>query len=109
MGNAAEASGAGEPIELEWREGRREVAFRVGDRGPGVPEELRERVFEPFFTTKPGGSGLGLAVARQLAEAQGGRLELEPGTERGAAFVLRLPRAESVTARPPSGSTAPPA
>ena len=108
VGNAAEASGAGEPIDLEWREGEREVAFRVGDRGPGVPAELRERVFEPFFTTKPGGSGLGLAVARQLAEAQGGRLELEPGTERGAAFVLRLPRAEPATARRATGSAAPP-
>jgi len=98
LANAGEASPRGEPVALDWRVEGREAVFRVADRGPGVPAELRERVFEPFFTTKPGGSGLGLAVARQLAEAQGGRLELEPASSPGAVFALRLPLA----APPPS-------
>ncbi|MBN1241435.1 MAG: hypothetical protein JXA15_01860 [Spirochaetales bacterium] len=65
---------------------------RVRDNGPGIPEEIRDRVFEPFFTTKPGGEGLGLGlmVARRIAEGFGGSVEFEsrPGyTE----FTVRLP------------------
>lgn len=67
-----------------------DIALR--DDGDGIPEPLRERVFEPFFTTKPEdrGTGLGLAVSRDLVHAAGGTLTLEPG-EGGAAFRLRLP------------------
>jgi two-component system NtrC family sensor kinase len=78
------------------REGaaRREprVWLRVADSGPGVRDELRERLFEPFFTTKPEGvgTGLGLAVSRSIAREHGGDLVLEPGTA-GASFRLSLP------------------
>jgi signal transduction histidine kinase len=69
-----------------------EVELCVQDDGPGVPEALRERIFEPFFSTKPvgRGTGLGLAVTRDLVRAHGGRLELEsrPGDTR---FRVRLP------------------
>ncbi|HJN76832.1 MAG TPA: sensor histidine kinase [Myxococcota bacterium] len=64
--------------------GARSVAVRaeagtlvVEDDGPGVPEELREQIFEPFFTTKAWGTGLGLAMARRLVEADGGTLSLQ--------------------------------
>jgi signal transduction histidine kinase len=49
------------------------------------------RLFEPFFTTKAHGSGLGLTIANTLVEASGGRLELVPGTRRGARFAMRFP------------------
>jgi signal transduction histidine kinase len=62
----------------------------VADSGDGVPAELRERIFEPFFTTRPGGSGLGLAAARAIAERHGGTLELRAADE-GTRFVLELP------------------
>jgi signal transduction histidine kinase len=69
------------------------VALWLRDEGPGVPEADRERVFDPFFTTKePGkGTGLGLAVSRSIAQAQGGDLLLARTEGPGATFVLRIP------------------
>src|SRR5881397_245847 len=69
------------------------VEIAVADSGPGVPPELRARIFEPFFTTRPRGTGLGLAVARQIVEAHGGRIEVGERTGGGARFTLRLPAA----------------
>lgn len=67
------------------------AALRVGDNGPGVAPELRERVGQPFFTTKPEGTGVGLSLARQIAHAHGGSLELRPDAPGGGAvFELRL-------------------
>lgn len=54
----------------------RQVEIHIVDDGDGIPEELREQVFEPFFTTHSRGTGLGLHIARELCEANGGRLEL---------------------------------
>ena len=61
------------------------------DDGPGVPADVRAKIFEPLFTTKARGIGLGLAVSRSLAEANGGTLTLDE-SERGARFTLSLPR-----------------
>lgn len=73
-----------------------QVAIRVRDDGPGLPERVRERLFEPFVGSgRPGGAGLGLAIARELAEAQGGELALEATGPEGATFRLRLPAAHS--------------
>ena len=72
------------------------LAFRVVDRGPGVPVELRERIFEPFERFDPHsglGTGLGLPVSRRLAEVLGGALRVEETVEGGATFVLLLPLA----------------
>jgi signal transduction histidine kinase len=93
VSNAAEATDEGGTIDIVWEESPGEVIFAVQDRGPGVPPELRENIFDPFFTTKAGGAGLGLAVAREVAEAQGGRVDLERSKDAGARFALHLPRA----------------
>lgn len=71
-----------------------EVGLLVRDSGPGVAEEVAERIGTPGYSTRPGRSGLGLAVARALIEGAGGRIELAPsgGTGEGAAFLLALPR-----------------
>lgn len=69
------------------------TVVRVRDAGPGIPEGVRERIFEPFFTTKPvgRGTGLGLSLARQMLESQGGRLEIE-AVDCGTCFCMTLPR-----------------
>ena len=67
------------------------AALTVADNGPGLPAGDPEGVFVPFFTTKPGGSGIGLTLARQIALAHGGRLEHRAGAPQGAVFQLLLP------------------
>ncbi len=72
------------------------VFVSVEDNGPGVPDDLRERIFDPFMSTKPvgKGTGLGLSVSRQLIRAGGGELSLmdESGSLGGALFQIRLPK-----------------
>jgi signal transduction histidine kinase len=63
----------------------------VQDSGPGISQDVINRVFEPFFTTKPTGIGMGLAISRALIEANGGQLWLEPTAKSGAAFHFTLP------------------
>ncbi len=68
-----------------------ECSIEVRDSGPGVPEDLRDRVFEPFFTTKARGGGLGLPIARRTAELHGGTLTLSSPETGGSVFTLTLP------------------
>jgi PAS domain S-box-containing protein len=72
------------------------VALSVADSGHGISPEVRERIFEPFFTTKTGegGMGLGLAMVHGIVRDAGGRIEVESGAGRGAAFTVLLPRSE---------------
>src|SRR5512144_2814810 len=63
------------------------VICELDDDGPGIPAELRPQIFEPFFTTRPGGTGLGLYIARELADANGAALELLPKAP-GAVFRM---------------------
>jgi signal transduction histidine kinase len=94
VSNGADASPEGGSLELDWRIDEADVVIRVSDSGPGVPPEIKDRIFDPFFTTKATGTGLGLAVAREIAEAQGGHVVLERGSTRGTSFALRLPRVD---------------
>ena len=72
------------------------VVLRVSDDGPGVPAADVDRIFQPFVTTspRPESTGLGLPVAREIAEAHRGSLELEP-VATGASFRLRVPKASA--------------
>ena len=67
------------------------MVYEVSDNGPGVPPDLAERIFIPFFSTKEGGTGVGLALTRQVMVAHGGsvRLVAAPAGE-GACFRLTL-------------------
>ena len=72
------------------------VRLRVCDRGPGVPEAMRERIFEPFFrlpghAEQAGGVGLGLSLVKQIAERHGGRVRCEARAGGGSCFVIELP------------------
>ncbi|HGL4257020.1 sensor histidine kinase [Burkholderia dolosa] len=66
------------------------LRISVSDSGPGVPAAQREQIFEPFVTGRAGGTGLGLAVVREVAAAHGGRAWLDD-TQRGASFVIEIP------------------
>jgi two-component system sensor histidine kinase PilS (NtrC family) len=70
------------------------VILELNDDGPGIPAELRGQIFEPFFTTRPGGTGLGLYIARELADANGATLELLAKGP-GAHFRMTMRRAHS--------------
>lgn len=88
--NARQAGASGLMVRAALEGGT--AAITLGDNGPGVPEADRSRIFDPFFTSKraSGGTGLGLPIARALAESCGGLLELSE-SETGAHFVLTLP------------------
>ena len=74
---------------------RQEAIVRVVDQGPGIPDAELERVFEPFYRgDRPSGAGLGLAIARGFAEANGGRVWAESRPGQGATFALALPIVE---------------
>ena len=63
----------------------------VIDNGPGIPEDVRERVWEVYFSLKRGGTGLGLPTARRIVEEHGGSLRFETEVGKGTDFVIRLP------------------
>lgn len=96
--NALNHTPAGTQIAVTVRTGGGQVEVEVSDTGPGIPEEYLPHVFKPFYRSsrRPGseGSGLGLAVARGLIEAHGGRIRAENGAEGGARFVFTLPLGE---------------
>ena len=92
--NAIEASPADGVVRIavsgdgEWAE------IRIEDAGPGLSNEVAERVFEPFFTTKTdrGGTGLGLAITRDMIAQLGGKVGLENLEHGGARATIRLQR-----------------
>jgi len=108
LDNAAKHAPDQSPIRVEARRVGALAILAVEDSGPGVPEVDRERVFERFTqldsgaTRRAGGVGLGLYIARQLANAQGGELLVADPTPpgQGARFELRLPMAELDYRRP---------
>lgn len=94
--NALRLSPPDQPVELSVEREGNFLAFRVADRGPGVAVKDRQRIFEAFYRPEgsppdAGRAGLGLSIARQLAEIQGGTLEYSPRSGGGSVFTLQLP------------------
>lgn len=96
-------------LEVAGEDGRIEIALRteaglpneagtavveVRDSGPGVPPALSRRIFDMHFTTKDSGTGIGLYVARSIAEGEGGALDVAATGPQGTTFAFRLPLAE---------------
>jgi signal transduction histidine kinase len=91
VSNAVEAAAeTGGGVRVEWDRQDGALDLRVVDDGPGLPATAN--LFTPFFTTKHSGSGIGLVLSRQIAEAHGGRLTLEDRAgARGCVARLRIP------------------
>jgi signal transduction histidine kinase len=94
LSNAMRVTPAGGRIEVAARVDGDDVLFTVTDSGPGVPDELAARIFDRFFTADhKRGLGLGLAIARSLVAAHGGRIWVERAEPGGARFSFTIPRA----------------
>jgi two-component system sensor histidine kinase KdpD len=107
--NAAKYSAPGSAIELSAERRDGEVCIAVADRGVGVPAGEEERIFEPFYRPgRPdvGSAGLGLSIARRMAEAQGGAVRYSPRSGGGSTFVLHLPAARETELGPAGAARA---
>jgi signal transduction histidine kinase len=93
--NACDASQAGEQVQVRVRAEEARMVLEVADQGKGIPEALAGRVLEPFFTTKPQGqgSGLGLALVREIVRMHRGEITIERPQPRGTLIRIELPRA----------------
>jgi two-component system sensor histidine kinase KdpD len=97
--NAVRYTPTADGIELAARREGDQLVFTVADRGPGINQDDVARVFEPFYrarnaTPDAGRAGLGLSIARTLAEIQGGEVTYAPRPGGGSVFSLRLPATE---------------
>ena len=98
MRNAREAMQHSERRELTVEARPRPpdlIEIAVSDTGPGISDEVADRLFQPFVTTKATGMGVGLSICRTIVEAHGGRLTAERNADGGATFRLTLPAAHN--------------
>jgi signal transduction histidine kinase len=89
--NAIEAVSAGGLVSVALLPRSEEFVIRVGDDGPGIPEEIRPRIYEPFFSTKESGTGLGMSIVHSLVAMHGGTIDLATGPG-GTRFDVTIPR-----------------
>ena len=80
-------------IDAKFETDREAFAIRVSDTGPGIPENLRDKIFDIFFTTKPvgKGTGLGLSISQNIIKIHGGNLSFECPPEGGTTFIVEIP------------------
>ncbi len=93
LDNACDASPHGGEVRITLGRTHGWIEVRIRDHGEGIPESIRERLFEPFTTTKPAGkgTGLGLALARNIVLEHGGEIEIESEQGRGTCVTIRFP------------------
>jgi signal transduction histidine kinase len=91
--NAAQALASGGEALVRVDRDRDSAVVAIRDDGAGIPPEDLERVFAPLFTTKEGGTGLGLTIARRIAQAAGGEIHVESTRGTGTSVEIRLPLA----------------
>jgi len=91
--NGAQAMPEGGKLEVTLEEDSSNALLRIGDEGPGIPEEIREKIFDLYFTTRSAGSGIGLAMTYRILQLHHGGVEVQSKADRGTEFQLRIPLA----------------
>jgi signal transduction histidine kinase len=89
--NASEAMPGGGTISISIHRLNNRLKMNIKDSGPGIPEDIREKVFLPFYTTKAEGTGLGLALVQKIIYAHGGTIEVSSNRGGGTSFNITLP------------------
>jgi two-component system, NtrC family, sensor kinase len=91
--NAAEAMTKGGTLTVHSARSTdgQSIVVSFADTGPGIPEEVRERIFDPFYTTKEHGTGLGLSISYGIVEQHGGDIRVESVPGSGSTFIIQLP------------------
>jgi two-component system sensor histidine kinase PilS (NtrC family) len=82
--------------DAESADGAQMVRLEIADDGPGISQDIREKIFEPFFSTKIDGTGLGLPIVARIVDCLGGRIELESSAEWNTVFAIYLPVIDTV-------------
>jgi signal transduction histidine kinase len=72
--------------------GNNRYRIKIKDNGIGIPEDKKENIFRPNFTTKTGGTGLGLAMSKNIIESSGGKIWFETEVDQGTTFFIELPK-----------------
>lgn len=101
--NAIEATPSGGRVSLRVARESGQLCYRVSDEGSGFPEHLQHQLFIPCKSTREGGSGIGLAISKQIADHLEARLELEECSPEGCVFLLQLPASACQEPTGPSG------
>lgn len=92
LNNAEQFSSAGATVTIQTRQENDEAIVAVSDEGPGIPSADRRRIFDIFFSKRPGGTGIGLALAKAAIENCGGVIEVDtPASGKGSRFAIRIP------------------
>ena len=97
--NGAQAMQGGGKLEVVLEEDGRMGILHISDEGPGIPEEIREKIFDLYYTTKSGGSGIGLAMTYRILQLHHGSVDVQSNPGRGAEFLLRIPLAATERGR----------
>ena len=92
--NAIEAMPEGGAINIALRKVHDRAEIEISDTGPGIPEDIRQKIFLPFYTTKEEGIGFGLALVQKIIVSHGGTIHVRTGSGHGASFVISLPAME---------------
>lgn len=94
LANAVAVSEQGKAITVQAIPEGQWISLTIRDNGPGIDPDALEKVFEPYYTKRPGGTGLGLTLARRIVEAHGGKISAINAPEGGAHFTVLIPRKE---------------
>ena len=92
LSNAIHFSPSHGTITLNWWSFQGEVLFQISDQGSGIPTDQLQKIFDPFFTRRPGGTGLGLTIAKKIVLDHQGNLWAQSLPEGGARFSITLSR-----------------